>query len=93
MNLTNFKIASETMGGEKSIRSMHIDRAHIVAIFETKDGTSIYTTGGHIFNVPEDVDSVRKHLYSPDFWPETYRTDAQEQKYVRRRKPYSYVPA
>lgn len=85
MNLTNFKIFGETMGGETSIRSLHISRDHIVAIFETKNGTSIHTTGGFTFNVQEDVSSVREHLYMADSWPERYK----EPIYVKRRKPYT----
>ena len=93
MNLTNFKIQVETIDGDYFIRSLHIDRSHIVAIYETKAGTTIYTSGGHTFNVAESVESVREHLYSKDFWPEEYK----ETQYVKRRKPYTkdeyeYVP-
>ncbi len=70
MNFTNFKFIGPK---RNEMRSLHISRDHIIAIKQTEDGTRIYATGGVFFDVPEDIENVREHLYSKDFWPETYQ--------------------
>lgn len=87
MNLTNFKVFDLPLTPDSDIKSLHIDRSHIVAIEETQFGTRIYASGGHVFHVNEGVGSVREHLYAEDFWPKQYAP--KEPTFVRRRKPYT----